>query len=190
MAILDVLLDIRFPDEIILSHDGKRVAFVVWEAVPGEPKRRGRIWVAETSGGEPRPLTIGKRRESSPAWSPDGKQLAFLSQAEESGEKDKEKEKEKPQLNLISVEGGEAKQICKMPNGMSELSWSPDSSRIAFISLEGEEPKSDPKVIAPGRHRRLWTVRPEHAIPEPVIPDGITVWEYTWSPDGKQLAFY
>jgi dipeptidyl aminopeptidase/acylaminoacyl peptidase len=190
MAILDVLLDMRFPDEIALSPDGKRVAFVVWEAVPGEPKRRGRIWVVETSGGEARPLTKGKRGESSPTWSPDSKQLAFLSQPEESGEKDKEKEKEKPQLYLISASGGEAKQVCKMPNGMSELSWSPDGSRIAFISLEGEEPKSDPKVITPGRHRRLWTVRPEHAIPEPVIPADITVWEYTWSPDGKQLALY
>jgi dipeptidyl aminopeptidase/acylaminoacyl peptidase len=190
MAKLDVLLDMRFPDEITLSPDSKRVAFVVWETVPGEPKRRGRIWIVDTAGGEPYPLTKGKRGESSPTWSPDSKQLAFLSQPEESGEKDKEKEKEKPQLYLISVEGGEAKQVCKMPNGMSEVSWSPDGGRIAFISLEGEEPKSDPKVITPGRHRRLWTVRPEHAIPEPVIPADITVWEYAWSPDGKQLALY
>src|SRR6266567_1635754 len=108
---LDILLEMRFPDDVTISSDGKKVAFVVWENVPDEPKRRGRI-------------------------------------------------------------------------------WAPDGSRIAFISLEGEEPKNDPKVISPGRQRRLWTVRPDHTIPEPVVPDGITVWEYSWSPDSKQLALY
>ena len=190
---LDILLEMRFPHDIALSPDGKRVAFVVWEAVPGEPKQRGRIWVAntDTSGGEARPFSRGKHGDTCPRWSPDGKQLAFISQADAAGEK--EQAKEKPQLYLIPAEGGaelEAKQVCKMPNGVSELAWAPDGSRIAFISLEGEEPKSDPKVIAPGRHRRLWTIRPDQFIPEPVTPDGITVWEYSWSPDSKQLALY
>ncbi len=181
---LDILLEMRFPDEVAISSDGKKVAFVVWENVPDEPKRRGRIWVADTSGGEAQPFTKGKRGETCPRWSPDGKQLAFITQAE--GEKDKEK----PQLYLMPAEGGDARQVCKMPNGVSDLTWAPDGSRIAFISLEGEEPKNDPKVISPGRHRRLWTVRPDHAIPEPVVADGITVWEYSWSPDSKQLALY
>jgi dipeptidyl aminopeptidase/acylaminoacyl peptidase len=103
LAMLDVILDMRFPDDITISPDGKRVTFVVWERVPDEPKRRWRIWVAETSVGEARPLTNGKRGDTCPCWSPDGKQLAFLSQADEAGEKDKEKEK--PQLYLIPAEG-------------------------------------------------------------------------------------
>jgi dipeptidyl aminopeptidase/acylaminoacyl peptidase len=176
------LLDMRYPSDITLSPDGKRVAFVVWDWVEDKPKQRGNIWVVETSGGEARPFSKRKHEETCPRWSPDSKRLAFTAKGE--GEKDK------PQLYVIQAEGGEAKQVCAIPNGVSDLQWSPDGSRIAFISLEGEEPKTDPIVVTPGRHHRLWTVRPDYDIPEPVTPDGVSVWEYAWSPDSKQLALY
>ncbi len=179
---LDLLFEMRVVGNGVIAPDGKQAVFVVWEHIPGEQKRRGRIWLADIASGEARPFTSGKHSEYSPCWSPDGKQLAFLTTADG--------EKEKPQIYLISVEGGTARQLCKMPNGVSNLSWAPDGSRLAFLCLEGEEPKVDPKVITQGRHRRLWTVRLEHHIPEPVIPAGFSVWEYTWSPDSKSIALY
>src|SRR5207249_8245446 len=142
---IDTLLDMRSPGAIDITTDGKRVAFMVWEAVPGEQNRRGRIWTANTEGGEARPFTSGKRNEMFPRWSPDGKQLAYVTTPEG--------EKEKPQLHLIAAEGGEPRLVCKMPNGVNTIAWAPDGSRIAFLSLEGEKPKSDPKVLAPARHR-------------------------------------
>lgn len=181
-AILDVLLDARAPLDLTISADGQRVAFVVGERMPGEQKRRLRIWIAETGSGETRPFTSGKHNESCPRWSPDGKHLAFITKPEG--------EKEKPQLHLIAVTGGEPRLLCTMPNGVSELAWAPDGSRLSFISLEGEEPKSDPKVLGSARHRRLWTIRPDQAIPEPVTQANLTVWEHAWSPDSRQLALY
>ena len=176
------LLDIRFPSDPNLSPDGKRVAFVAWDWVEDKPKQRGNIWIVETVEGEARPLSRRKNEESCPRWSPDSKQLAFTAKGE--GEKDK------PQLFVIPAEGGDAKQVCAMPNGVSDLQWSPDGSRIAFISLEGDEPETDPIVVTSGRHHRLWTARPDYDIPEAVTPDGVTVWEYAWSPASKQLALY
>lgn len=176
-------MDMRGPGNVSISTDGKRVAFVVYEFVPGEQKHRGHIWVAETDGSkEAQPLTKGKRNETSPCWSPDGKKLAFVTQPEG--------EKEKPQLYMIPSEGGEPELICKMPNGISHPAWSPDGSRIAFLSLEGEEPKNDPKVLASARYKRLWTLRVGQAIPEAVTPRDVTVIEYSWSPDSKSLALY
>ena len=175
------ILSLRLPSDVNLSPDGKRAAFVVRQWVDDHPKAHGRIWIVETSGGEPRPLTKG-HDDSCPRWSPDGRQVAFISIGDD--------ENSKPQLHLISAEGGEAKQVCVMPNGVSDLAWSPDGSHIAFLSLAGEEPKSDPRVITPGRHRRLWTIRPDYDTPEPVTPDGFTVWEYAWSPDSQHLALY
>ena len=39
---------------------------------------RSHIWLVSTRGGAPRQLTFGERGESAPAWSPDGKSIAFL----------------------------------------------------------------------------------------------------------------
>ncbi len=181
------LKEIRFVGDMHLSTDGKRVAFEVRECPPGQIKGRTRIWTVEREeapGSQPLLLTHGKKDDVCPRWSPDGTQLAFISTGE--GEKDR------PQLHLIAATGGEARQVCSMPNGVSDLAWSPDGSLIAFLSMEGAEPGSDPRVFTPAdaRHRRLWTVRVDDDIPTAVTPDGITVWEYAWSPDGKQFALY
>lgn len=183
LATLDLLLDMRVPGQVTISPDGGKVAFVVSENVPGEQKPRGHIWIAQTDGdAEAHPVTSGRRHESAPCWSPDGRKLAFLTR--QAGVQ------EKLQLHVISAEGGEPELICKMPNGVSAPSWSPDGKRIAFLSLEGEEPKSDPRVLSPARYTRLWTVRAEQAIPEAITPRSVSVIEYRWSPDSRSLALY
>lgn len=177
------MLSIRQAHDAILSPDGQRVAFTLSAFVANQQKAQARIWMVETSGkGEARPLTRGPRDDVHPRWSPDSRQLAYVSTAEG--------EKEKPQLHVIAVHDGEARRVCTMPNGVSDPEWAPDGSRIAFLSLEGEKPQSDPLVVVPAHHRRLWTVRSDFTIPEPVTPDNLTIWEYAWSPDGKQIAVY
>jgi dipeptidyl aminopeptidase/acylaminoacyl peptidase len=179
------LKDIRTATDANISPDGKCVAFVVWEWVPDRPRQSARIWTVKTDGSdEARPFTRGPRADTCPHWSPDNRQLAFISKGD--GEKDR------PQLQVISADGGEARQVCAMPNGVSDLSWSPDGKRIAFLSVDGDVPASDPFVFTPGqgRHRRLWTARIDSNMPEPVTPDGQSIWQYTWSPDGRQFAAF
>lgn len=179
---------LRFADDANLSPDGQYIAFVVWEWLPGQPKKRRRIWFVETSGNEPRPLTQSHREESCPRWSPDSKHLTFISK--EVSEGDKEQKKDKAQPYMMTFSGGEPKQICTMSNGVSDLQWSPDGNYISFLSLEGKESESDPLVISEGRHTRLWRIYAGSDIPEPITPDGFTIWEYAWSPDSRQLAVY
>ncbi len=185
---------LRLASDANLSSDGQHVAFVVSEWIPEQPKRRRRIWLADTANSEPRPVTMSHRDDICPRWSPDGKHLAYISkevgEAGEKGGENKQKQKSKAQPHVMSFPGGEFEQMCAMPNGVSDLQWSPDGNNISFLSLEGKEPGKDPRVITSGRHNRLWKMHTNSDIPEPVTPDDFTIWEYAWSPDSRQIAVY
>src|SRR5690348_4647926 len=53
-ARIEMLSQGRIPFDLDISADGKRVAFMVAEYVPGEQKLRSRIWVTETENAEAR----------------------------------------------------------------------------------------------------------------------------------------
>jgi len=192
-----ILLTLRTPMDVQLSPDGDYLAFTLFERVAERPKPRGKLWIAPTAGGEPRPLASAEGEDACPRWSPDGRRLAFLStRGETAAEKGGEKPDEQPpkmQVYVASIVDGEAidtRRVCVMPNGASLLAWSPDGTRISFISREGKEPSKDPIVVGPDRHRRFWTVRPEYDTAEPVTPPNATVWEYAWSPDSSTIAVF
>src|SRR5579859_1547909 len=179
---IDDMFRTRGLSEPQLSPDGAHVAFVLSEWIANQPKQRSRIWLVETAGGGPRPFTNGPRHDTSPRWSPDGKQLAFVSE--------RDGDDGKSQIYMMSVAGGEARRVCQAPNGASEISWSPDGKCIAFISPEGPEPAKDPIVVDDGRHLRLWTVRLDADTPEPVTPPDLTIWHHAWAPGGDRFAVY
>jgi len=182
---LDTFQEQRVPTDAQIAPDGTQVAFVLDEYVEGEQKPRGRIWLVGADGGDARPITSGPYGDTNPRWSPDGTRLAYLSAREETG-------RDKPHIYVVPASGaGEPpRRVCAVPNGAGSLTWSPDGTRLAFLSPDGKEPSSEPKVNEPQRHQRLWTVRPEHDIPRPVTPAGVTVWTYAWSPDSSRLAVY
>jgi dipeptidyl aminopeptidase/acylaminoacyl peptidase len=180
----ETMFTVRQAMNAVSSPDGQYAAFVVVEWLPDHEKQRRRIWCSDISKGESRPLTKGTVSDTSPAWSPDSTALAFASKGSDPGSK--------LQVYVIAAQGGEARQVCHMPNGVSDITWSPDGSRLAFLSLEGDAPSEDPLVLQPGKGRfcRLWIVQTDGDTPEAVTPQGVSIWSYAWSPDGQQFAVY
>jgi dipeptidyl aminopeptidase/acylaminoacyl peptidase len=190
---------------VALSPDGNRVLYTVsaWEhpnakgdtALGDVHERRSHVFIVPAAGGASRQLTFGERGESQPTWSPDGKTIAFVAaRGTGSGENGP-----RPQIWLLPADGGEARQLTTIKDGVNGYVWSPDGSRIALLTtdtLTREQDaklrrRDDPKVYE-GDFRlvHIWVVDVATGAASKVTSGNFTVNGVpSWSPDGKTLAF-
>ncbi len=203
----DDLYRLRFVSDPRISPDGSRVAYVVaWVDPNDRTKYRSQIVLAETDGGaRPRPLTSGRCRDTAPRWSPDGRQLAFVS----------DREDEIGQVFVLSLEGGEPRQLTKLKRGAGAPAWSPDGSKLAFAAstdvapIAEQEGQSDEKGKPPrvrvitrtlykadgvglreARRSHLFVLPSDgSAEPKQITSGDWDDGDVAWSPDGKLLAF-
>jgi len=115
-----------------ISPDGQWVAFAVATPDMSANRNASNIWMASTAGGEAMQLTQSGH-DNSPAWSPDGKTLAFLSSRDGNS-----------QVYVLSMDGGEAHSITHLSTGADMVKWSPDGKTIVFTSSVYPDCKDDP----------------------------------------------
>src|SRR5437870_4098467 len=95
------LLAIKTISDVQLSPTGRQVAYVQSEIDVEHDENRTTVWVVPVDGGAPVQFTRGPKRDSAPRWSPDGHQIAFLS----------DRDGDEPQLYLLPADGGEARRL-------------------------------------------------------------------------------
>jgi dipeptidyl aminopeptidase/acylaminoacyl peptidase len=112
------------------------------------------IYVMDTFGGGVKRLT-SDHRSHSPAWSPDGKQIAFLQDESVSLPKESTSMKDRRfildyaqrtfpahrDLRLMSVNGADARKIASVGPGARDLLWLPNSDTIALRSSDRQNLK-------------------------------------------------
>jgi dipeptidyl aminopeptidase/acylaminoacyl peptidase len=108
-----------------VSPDGSALAVTVTTYDMEKNEGRGRIWIVPARGGEPRALTSAETSSGAPAFSPDGRRLAFT----------RKDEKGKAQLHAMPLDGGEAEKLTDLPLGVFDPSWLPDGSGIVFGAM-------------------------------------------------------
>src|SRR5713226_6887667 len=123
-----------------------------------------------------RPFTIDDllkvRRVSDPQLSPDGRWIAYTV-----ADTDKSANKRTTQIYLISIDGGDPRQLTNEKQSSSQPRWSPDGKRLAFVSARDGEPQ-------------IWTIDlAESAQAKKITNLSTGVDGPVWSPDGMWIAF-
>src|SRR5260370_40318150 len=117
-------LNLHTISDLQFSPDGNRLAFVVTEPAKGERRAR-HIWIYET--GTIRQFTYSSKSDFLPRWSPDGKQLAVLSDR-----------REQQQVYAMRADRGEASALTQGKRGVRNFAWSPDGKQIAFLAPDAK----------------------------------------------------
>jgi len=107
-----------------VSPDGKRAAFTVTSFDIEESRGVSDIYLLNLDGSAPIRFTRHPSSDSSPVFSPDNKNLAFISR----------RDGNTAQLYVIPINGGEARKVTDLPVSVSTPKWFPDGQRIAFVA--------------------------------------------------------
>jgi dipeptidyl aminopeptidase/acylaminoacyl peptidase len=171
--------------DAVIAPDGKRVAWVeTGAALPPS------VYVAELGGnGGARPIVAGEDpgMVQSPAWAPDSKRIALMSDAATPGQM---------QIYLAGADG-HAQRLTRLKGALADPRWSPDGRQLGFLFTDnpprGIGP-TQPGAVETGEigetvyYQRLHLVDPESGKVRAVSPPDLYVYEYDWSPDGKQCV--
>jgi len=184
---VDQILSLKRAGSPEISPDGRWVAYTVRETNWDDNSYDQQIWLADVRTGATRQLTNSKKSSQSPAWSPDGLRLAFISDRSD-----------KRQIYLINPSAGEAEPLTSGDEGVGNFAWSPDGKTIAFTQTEPKSNAIKEREKKYGEYQiddqdfrmsHLFVVDVGSRATKSLTSGAFTVGSYAWSPDGKMIAF-
>lgn len=181
----EAALNLRSISDLQFSPDGARVAFVIAEPPKGDRRAR-HIWLYDKKSGAVRQFTFSAKDESSPRWSPDGKQLAFLSNRDD-----------QQQIYVMRADGGEAAALTKGKRSVRSFAWSPDGKQIAFLAPNAksdaeekkEKDKDDAHVVdKDDKQPQLWLLTLATSEAKALTDSKWEMSELAWLPTGDRIV--
>ena len=152
--------------DAVWSPDGKRLAFAFDKTSPNQGDID--VHLIDADGKNQKPLAVSQGKlshEESPAWSADGKWIAYSSTRDGNQE-----------LYVIGSDGKNPKRLTSDPAIDAHPSWSPDGKRIAFATNRWGDLEIAVLELSSGNVNRLTHNKGMDDYP-------------AWSPDGKRIAW-
>jgi dipeptidyl aminopeptidase/acylaminoacyl peptidase len=182
----------RFED-VRLSSSGARVAWVESFDAPGSARPRSIVRVLDRKVVPPAPRTItagaSARHEHAPAWAPDGRSIAFVSDAEG---------QDRAQLYVASFDDAAAapRKLTGLSGALDSVRFSPDGKTIAVLYTEGAAHPGPLEAVEPVSGEaeshvpvtRLELVDVATGEARALSRADLHVHEYDWSADGSRFA--
>jgi dipeptidyl aminopeptidase/acylaminoacyl peptidase len=187
------IADLAIPCEAQIAPDGRRVAYRLRPLSKKDEHMSSALWIADLddSGQAPRQFTAGEAEDSTPQWSPDGRQIAFLSDRAR---------RSTAQLYLIDASGGEARALTSREHkkAVEQFAWSPGGGHIAFSSADEpseederrEKERDDANVYGerwPYARLRVISILTREMSTLVAVDAHVDC--FAWSPDGSELAY-
>ncbi len=158
--------------EPVWSPDGRRIAFKLTGGRPATGGRPGSRWteiyVVNADGSGQRRLTrYNSSSWSDPAWSPDGRRIAFGRNW---------------QVWVMNADGSGQQQLTRQGVHNFNPAWSPDGTRIAF-----ERGRRQRSPVGPGSWGLSMHIMNADGSGQRELAQGAS--QPGWSPDGRKIAF-
>jgi len=175
-----------------VSPDGKSLAYTIMRADKKEDAFRYELWLSGADGQNARRVCRAADDCTDPKFSPDGKRIAYLSDA--TGE---------TQLWVARVGEGRGRAITDSDQTIGDFDWSHDGSKLVFAKTDASPRKSadapwvitssqiqrDGEGFTDGRHTHLFIVQASGGKPTPLTSGPYDDGTPAWSPKGDWIAF-
>lgn len=144
--------------DLDFSTDGKWVTYV---AIP-----EGTLWRSRADGADRLQLTSAPAHAALPHWSPDGKQIAFVSM--QPGESWK--------IWVIAAGGGTPQELVTEKGSQIDANWSPDGHQIMFGDYAHDSGGLSIRIVDMKTHQTV------------TVPGSAGFFSPRWSPNGRYIA--
>jgi dipeptidyl aminopeptidase/acylaminoacyl peptidase len=196
---IDTYLAMKSVSEVAVSPDSQFLAYTISNYDLEKDASDSAVWMQPADAGEPVRMTAVDISAWSPAWSPDNRYLAVLSNRKDG----------KTQVWLFDRRGGDGQQLTDLKQGVRSFEWSPDGTRMLLLvkdpspaDLDKEKrPNPRPWVVDRLQFKRDYVGYLDNRRTHVHVIDigdrnthQVTTGDFddsqpTWSPDGTHIVF-